>query len=546
MRSLARARIPTTKQLRALETAWIKECRANWGVVLMEMAGLNAARVAASMLDGERSCVAVICGSGNNGGDGLVVARQLQVHGCDVRICMVRGGKSAAADSESGVNMRIIKDVLALPIHYFDEDSLDVVQAACDAADLIVDALLGTGLDRELSGTYAEAVELINESGKPVLAIDIPSGINSDTGAVMGSAIDADVTVTFGYLKAGLLHYPGAAHAGAVNLVDIGLPDLNSLPEGLRELSEQAALPAVWLATHQHVLDWLPPRPADGHKGTFGRVLAVAGSASMTGSSMLACRSVLRSGAGYAVLATAQSVVQHLPPEEIVYHPLNETADGAIAETAAPQLLEQMKQANALLIGPGLGTAETTTRLVEKLLAANDKPCIVDADGLNAIARLGNFKPANADRLVFTPHPKELERLTGEPVAKIQSDRVAAAQHARQKFGCTIVLKGARTVVATADGAVYIIPTGNSGMATPGAGDVLSGIIAAFLAEGMRPSHAAVAGAYVHGAAGDKAAERVGEDGMVAHDIMDSVPLLLGQLRQGAYEARQIELEILS
>jgi NAD(P)H-hydrate epimerase len=538
------ARIPTTKQLRELEAAWIKECGANWGVVLMEAAGLGAAGIAASLLAGQDGCVAVICGSGNNGGDGLVIARQLHLRGFDVHVCMVRSDKAPDAGSANGVNKHIVKDLLGLPIHYFDEDSLDSVQAACDTAALIVDALLGTGLDRQLSGAYAEAVGIINDSEAPVLAVDVPSGINSDTGQVMGVAIEADVTVTFGYLKPGLLHYPGAQHAAAINLIDIGLPSLQSLPSPLAPIADRLAVPSVWLATRSQVLEWLPARPADGHKGTFGRVLAIAGSATMTGSCMLACRSVLRSGAGYAVLATARSVVEHLPPEEIVYHPLNDTAAGAIAETAVDQLTDQLKQADAVLIGPGLGGSDGTVKLVEKLLGLIDKPCLIDADGLNAIARSKTFKTQRPDQVILTPHPKELERLTGESVATIQSDRVGAAERARQKFGCTIVLKGARTVVAAANGTVHLIPTGNSGMATPGAGDVLSGVIAAFLAEGMPPSEAAIAGAYVHGAAGDEAADRLGQDGMVAHDIMESVPTILSRLRHGTYEPHQIELEI--
>lgn len=224
----------------------------------------------------------------------------------------------------------------------------------------------------------------------------------------------------------------------------------------------------------------------------------------------------------------------------------SETAHGGIAVAALPQLLEEIKEADAVLLGPGLGSEDDITQLVDKLLQSIEHPCLIDADGLNAISRLKNPVLKNPSQVVITPHPKELERLIGIDTAKIQADRIGAARMAVEKFGCNVVLKGAHTVVATADGGVYIVPTGNSGMATPGAGDVLSGIIAAFLAEGMPACHAAVAGAYVHGAAGDLAADNLGEDGMVAHDILNAIPSVLAEIRDGDFNGRQIEAEVLS
>lgn len=539
------ARIPTTAQLRALEAAWIKVCHKDWGMVLMEAAGLNAAQIALSLLEGTTSGVVVVCGRGNNGGDGLVVARHLQRHSVPVTVHMVRGDKQAQKEpeTESTINRRILEDCVGLPVRFFDEESLDQLEEAVTDNALIIDALLGTGLDRDVAGIYADAIDIINGSGNMVLSIDIPSGIHSDSGQVMGVAVEADVTATFGYLKAGLLHYPGAAHCGLLVLVDIGLPSINTPPPPLHKHIAELESPKWWLTTHAHVRDWLPPRPADGHKGTFGRVLAIAGSLGMTGSCLLAARSALRSGAGYAVLATSSSAVRTLPPEEIVYKALKETKAGAIDAAAIEELGDDLLAASAVLLGPGLGADQATVKLVEALLPKITCPCVIDADGLNAIAKLKGIKlPPN---FVLTPHPRELERLTGTPTPAIQADRIQAARAACDKFGCSIVLKGAHTVVATPDEGVWIVPTGNSGMATPGSGDVLSGIIAAFLALGMHPSYAAVAGAYVHGAAGDYAADAIGEDGMVASDIMDGVRHVLAEIRDGDYQGRTIESEVL-
>lgn len=541
-------RIPTTAQVRALESTWIKSCHPNWGAVLMEQAGAAAARVAHSLCPPGGSVV-VFCGRGNNGGDGLVVARHLMRFNVPVSVYMVDSGSPKEADpqSESAINKRILQS-LGAQIHHVSAETLDTAREAIFLSDLIVDALLGTGLDRKVEGIYAELVTLINDSGLPVLAIDIPSGINSDTGQVMGCAVEADATVTFGNLKAGLLHYPGAAHAGAISVVDIGLPSYSDLPPFMASKSAELNEPQWWLVHHNQVADWLPARPQDSHKGSFGRLLCIAGSAGMTGSSMLASHSALRSGLGLCVLATAKSIIRNLPAGEVIYHALPETADGTLALGAFEELQSQIELADAILLGPGLTTNSETVKLVQKLAASITKPCIVDADGLNAIAESfgdkgSGIKFSAPQNFVLTPHPKELSRLLGTSVAEIQADRIAAGQAAVKKFGCNVIVKGAHTVIATADGQSYIVTAGNAGMATAGAGDVLSGIIGALLAQHVPPSEAAVAGAYLHGAAGDLAAEKLGEDGMIAGDITQALPAVLSSMRAGTFEGTYIEHE---
>jgi NAD(P)H-hydrate epimerase len=528
------SRILSSSQLRELEASWIKRAHKSWGLVLMEVAGLNAAQIAASLYDGQGG-VTVFCGRGNNGGDGLVVARHLMRWQIPVSVFMVESGsKSAHPDSECAINKQIL-EASGLEVNHLSANDLEPARSAIARSGLVIDALLGTGLDRQVEGVYSEVINLINESSDTVLALDVPSGINSNSGQVMGVAVQASATVTFGHLKAGLLHYPGAEYAGAIELIDIGLP-----------AEEPPAGPRWWLATYQQVADWLVPRVSDAHKGTFGRLLCIAGSSSMTGAAMLSARTSLRAGTGITVLATAKSVIGSLPAEEIIYRPVDATEFGTISPAALSDLEHESELSTALLIGPGLSSNVETIRFVQDFLRNVKQPCIVDADALNAIAQDKQFSLTAGEEVVFTPHPKELSRLLGIGVGEIQADRMTAAEKARDKFSCNIVLKGAHTVVATVTGDSYIIPCGNSGMATAGSGDVLSGIIGAFLAQGMPAHNAAVAGAYVHAAAGDLAAFTYGEDGMVASNIMESVPMVLADLRAHEFTGTELEQMVLS
>jgi hydroxyethylthiazole kinase-like uncharacterized protein yjeF len=525
-------RIPSTAQLRALEASWIKSAHPNWGLVLMEVAGLAAAQVAASMYE-EPGGISIVCGRGNNGGDGFVIARHLLRWRLPVTVFLVEG--PPRVESEAHVSMKLLESV-GRQVQIISGSDLEPFKMQLFRSTLIVDAMLGTGLDRPVDGLLAEVIDMINFSHNPVLSVDIPSGINSDTGAVMGHAIEADATVTFGNLKSGLLQYPGAAHAGDVHLIDIGLPD----PKDEGGNSEWT------LTTYQHVDGWLPRRETDAHKGSMGRLLCVAGSSSMTGAAMMAARSALRTGVGISVLATPKSVIQSLPPEEIIYRSLSETEFGTIAPTALTELETEFEQASAILLGPGLTTNVETIRFVHDFVRSIKKPSIIDADALNAIAQDKQASFGNPSEMVFTPHPKELSRLLGVSVAEIQSDRIGAAERARDRFKCNIVLKGARTVVATVDGGTWIIPCGNPGMATAGSGDVLSGIIGSLLAQGVHAGHAAVAGAYLHAASGDYAADSYGEDGMVASNIMEALPMVLADIRSDEFTGTELEQMVLS
>jgi NAD(P)H-hydrate epimerase len=495
----------------------------------MEIAGRAAAHAAFEMWAEEPGHVAVMCGSGNNGGDGLVVARFLRLWGAPVSVYVVTadGGDVKMKTEESTAN-KTIAESLGIEISPLPEDlTLSLMNST-----LIIDALLGTGLDRQVEGQYRVAIEAINRSGVPVLAVDLPSGINSDTGHTMGVSVRADRTITFGYLKPGLLQHPGASLAGEISVIDIGLPDIDA-PD------------VVNLTTGDFVRGALPPRPENSNKGTFGSVLTIAGSACYFGAAILSSETALRTGAGLSTLAAPKTLVPHLPAKEVIYKLLPETDEISISSEAVKVLKPEIPKVSAVILGPGLSQNDDTVKFVQQILpviAESGKGCIVDADGLNSISQDTSEFPKSAGNFVLTPHPKELSRLMQKSVEDIQKDRIASVKEAADKFGCAVVLKGSRTVVASEDGTVFINPTGNSGMATAGAGDVLSGIIGGLLAQGMKPFEAAVAGVYIHGVAGDIAAAELGETGIIAGDIAQAVPLAINEIERGEVSALEMQL----
>lgn len=532
-------RVPTTAQLRGHEAAWIEMCHGDWGLVLMEIAGRQLAEQAVSMWRDGQGDVVVVCGTGNNGGDGMVVARYLKIWGVPVSVFALERKAQAGDQSrnESAINLAVVEKV-GLEIQTISESDLPELQRALDGASLVVDALLGTGLDRKVTGTAADVIDLINRSGKAVLSADLPSGINSDTGQVMGIAVRADATVTMGYLKAGLLHYPGAALCGKVSLVDIGLPGF----ERFRVPADDR--PGWWLSTAEWVRSRLPNRAPDAHKGDAGHLLTIAGSAGMSGASLLAAMSALKAGAGLSILATPKSLVGRLPAQEVIYRGIAETPEGSISLDAVKDVTAMLDGFTAAILGPGLSLHPETVKFVQACLDVIDCPCVIDADALNAIARDPGVFPANASSFIITPHPKELSRLIGLSVPEIQADRAAAATTAAKRFGCTVILKGARTVIAGPEENLHINPSGNAGMATAGSGDVLSGIVGGLLAQGLAPFDAAAAGVYIHGAAGDLAAREIGPVGIVAGDVMGFVPTVLGQLDSGELCGSEFEMEL--
>ena len=530
-------RIPTTAQIRRLESDWIAKCDPNWGQVLMEVAGRGAAEAAFEVWEernetlsgSQKGSVAIFCGRGNNGGDGFVVARYLHLWGVPVHVWVVGNtkGRGAQADLamttvESSTNRDILKK-LGVEVRSFASDLSSNFFDTADGKQLsssvtvVIDALLGTGIDRDVDAVFMHAIEMINGSDATVISVDLPSGIHSDTGQVMGAAVQAHATITFGNVKPGLLNYPGADFAGELRVIDIGLP------EAAHEK------PYVHLTSVELVRDLLPQRPANSHKGSFGYLLTIAGSLGMSGATMLATESSLKVGTGLCVLATPSSLVPHLPPKEVIYRPIAETDEVTIAPKALWELEKDLDKATAVVLGPGLSTNEETVSFVQKFMSkvmdrSTEVPCLIDADGLNCISENTKVFPEDARHIVITPHPKELARLLDESTSDIQKDRIGSATKAAVEFGCIVVLKGAHTVIADPDGNVYINPTGNPGMSTAGVGDVLSGIIGGLLAQGVEPFDAAVAGVYLHGRAGDLASHSLGEASVTAGNLVECIP----------------------
>ena len=510
----------TSEQMRGLDRAAIEEYGLP-GVVLMENAGRAVAQEAERMLGEEAlfARVVVVCGRGNNGGDGFVAARHLSEQAIDVDIYLLAAIEELTGDAATNC---LIAQQMGLPI--FPNPTDEQLAAALAEADLVIDAILGTGVAGEVHGPARVAIEAINQSSQLVLAVDIPSGLSADTGAVLGEAVVADTTVTFGLPKVGHYCYPGRSYCGRVEVADISLPlALLSDPALTTNLTE--ALDA-WLR--------LPGRRPDMHKGEAGRLLIVAGSVGMTGAAALAGMAAARAGAGLVTLAVPASLndILEVKCTEVMTLPLPETDRRSLAPEAAGPILDFAGRCDAVALGPGLSQAPATVELVRSLISQIAVPLVVDADGLNACAGAAELLASRPAPTVCTPHPGELARLIPQTVPAIQADRIEAARQAARELGCVVVLKGAGTVTATPEGTAWVNPTGNAGMATGGVGDVLTGVIGALLAGGATAEDAAVSAVFYHGLAGDLAAADLGQRGLIASDLLDRLPAALASGEQ--------------
>jgi NAD(P)H-hydrate epimerase len=456
-------------------------------------------------------------GPGNNGGDGLVAARHLHDLGGQVVVVLL------APRGEDDANLRQVveRDVPVRP----DGSALDEALAGADA---VVDAVLGTGRARPLEGVIADALDRVSEArakpgGPRVIAVDLPTGVDCDTGAADPHALRADATIALGCSKVGLHTLPGADYAGRVDVIDIGLPGeaVEALPVEL--------LNARW------VRERLPSRPAGANKGTFGRVLVVAGSKLYVGAARLAALGALRSGAGLVTLACPASVQPLVAAgmHEVTYLPLVDQG-GFVAPEAAIEVMRAVESYDVLLIGPGLGQGAAQESFVRQVLfdlPAEGSKVVIDADGLNALARLPRWWERVVAPCVLTPHPGEHSRLTGRDTESVQHDRLASAREAASMWGQTVVVKGAYTVVGAADGRAGVNPYANPALASAGTGDVLAGAIAGLLAQGVGPFEAACCGTYLHAAAAEGLRPELGDAGLLAGDLLAELPRTLRELR---------------
>jgi ADP-dependent NAD(P)H-hydrate dehydratase / NAD(P)H-hydrate epimerase len=508
----------TADEMRRLDRRAITELGVP-GATLMENAGRGAADAIRAfdpgLTDSERPVV-IVAGKGGNAGDGFVVARALKAHGIGVSVLLTTRADEISGDT--AVKLAAMRAAGIEPAVVEDEDrGAGALAGAC----LIVDALLGTGTRGAPEGLTARLIDRINASDRPVVALDIPSGLPADGGSPPGPAVRAALTATFAGLKRGLVMGPGVELAGRVEVVPIGIP-----------AAEVARDVTTFLLEPSDIARLFPPRPQDAHKGLYGRLLIVAGGVGKTGAAALAARAAMRSGGGLVTVATPasqQPIVACLVLEPMT-EPLPETSGRTVSLAALDTIVELAKGRDAVAVGPGLGLIDDTPALVRALARDLDRPLVIDADGLTALAgHVDVLRAARAPRCL-TPHPGEMARLLGTNTDDVQRDRIAAARGLATATRIHVVLKGAATVIAAPDGRAVINPTGNPGMASGGTGDVLTGILGAFLARGLAPADACAAAVYLHGSAGDIAAARVGQESLIASDIIDALPQAFGAL----------------
>jgi hydroxyethylthiazole kinase-like uncharacterized protein yjeF len=485
------------------------------GLVLMENAGRGATRFLLEQFpDLANLKVGVIAGRGNNGGDGFVMARCLKQKGIQVRVYLLAATQQVRGDAAA--NLNFLKPMGIPLVEIPDEDSFARKKSEMSGLDVWVDAILGTGLKSDVTGYFKTIIEFINDLKKPVLAVDIPSGLNADSGQPCGVCIRARATATFAFAKTGHMVHPGTDYTGTLKIVDIGIP-----PHIVA-----AVEPRQFLVTPELVRSYLPPRSADAHKGSSGHLLVVAGSTGKTGAAAMTCMSALRVGAGLVTLGVAESLnpVLEVQMLEAMTAPLPESRTGVLGESAFDAIEKLIPGKKCLALGPGLGQAPETGELVRHIIQASKIPVVVDADGLNNLAgRIEILQKAKAP-VILTPHPGEMARLINSDTRRIQQDRLTCAREFATQFKVHLVLKGARTVIAHPDGRVFINPTGNPGMAAGGMGDVLTGMIAGLVCQGASPGAAAQAAVYLHGAAADSLVETVGPYGYLAGEVMQAVP----------------------
>jgi hydroxyethylthiazole kinase-like uncharacterized protein yjeF len=522
-------KLVTAAQMRELDRRAIQELGLP-SLVLMENAGRTTYEILRRQFPEPAGEVAVLAGRGNNGGDGYVVARYLAQDGLPVVVFLL--GLPEQVKGDARVNLEILGRLGVEVVEVETEADLNPVLHRLARAGLIVDALLGTGLDKPVAGLMAALIAKVSHLKAPVLAVDIPTGLSADTGEVLGVALKAQVTVTFGWPKLGQVLPPGRDYVGRLYQVNISIPP------------ELAAQTPTELAEAREMRGLLPARPPYSHKGTFGHLLVLAGSAGKTGAAALASEGALRAGAGLVTLGIAQSLndILEVKITEAMTLPLPEAAGArALGRAALSPVRKFLSDRDALALGPGLGTHPETQELVRRLVGSLPHPMVVDADGVNALAADLTALPAPGLR-ILTPHPGEMARLVDASVPEVQADRLGLAWETARRLGVVLVLKGAQTLVAAPDGRLSLNVTGNPALASGGTGDVLTGLIGGYLAQGLAPYDAARLGVYLHGLAADFWAARYGPRGLTAGDLLDVFPEVVAEFLEGEIPLAEEEI----
>ena len=523
-------KLVTSSQMRNIDKKTIEGVNIP-GLELMEKAGRGTALVAKEMLgDPQNKVVIIFCGRGNNGGDGFVVGRYLSQWGARVEFFLTAKKDEVKGDAKVNLEKAVDLDLPIVAISKKEEIPTRI------KADLIVDGLFGTGFVGEIKGYMKDLIERINSSGIPVLSVDIPSGLHADTGEFTGPCVKANRTVTMALPKIGHFFFPGKEMSGKVSVVNIGVPQ-NVVREENINLN---------LITEEEVKEMIPKRSGDVYKGTCGRVILIAGSTGMTGAASLASLSSLRVGAGMAILGIPKTLnpILEIKLTEVMTKPLPDVRKkGALALRGMGEIRELLKWGDCCVIGPGLGQHFETQELVRRLVSKLKMPAVIDADGLNALAKDPSTLKECKAPLILTPHIGELSRLNGVPSSEIAKDRIKYASDFAKECNCVLVFKGAPTIISEPSGQTYVNPTGNAGMATAGSGDVLTGIIVGLLAQMLMLNkdqdikkiilYSALAGVFIHGLTGDLAKQEKGEMGMIAGDMMEKIPEALLKIVNG-------------
>ncbi len=507
-------KICNVNEMRTMDANAIKK----FGIIdeiLMENAGLAAYSVISGHSIVKKHTYAIFCGGGNNGGDGFVVARKIISGGGKPVILVLTNPEKYKGAAKT--NFDIIKK---LPVDLYIKPSSDQAREVIDKSNVIIDAIFGTGLSRNVEGSYKKIIEIINQGKKPVFSLDIPSGINGDNGEIMGIAIKADHTITFGLPKLGNILYPGYDVGGKLWVTHISFPpSLYESDDILISINQPSAL---------------PPRNPDGHKGSFGNVLFVAGASSYLGAPYFAAMSFLKSGGGYSRLAAPKSITPFIASKgsEIVFIPMEETESGSISLKNTANILAIAENSDMVVVGPGLSLDKETGELIKKLVSKIDIPLLLDGDGITAISDDPDILKNRKAPTILTPHFGEMARIAKKSVNEIKSDRIGILRTLCRSLNAVIVLKGAHSLIGYPDGHIFINMTGNSAMGTAGSGDVLAGTIAAMYGLCQDISKAVATGVFIHGLSGDLAARKKGEDGVTASDIMEFLPFAMKIIRK--------------
>ena len=502
-------RVLNTRQMRDADRRTIEEIGIP-SIVLMENAGRQAvAAMEAAYDDLATSQVGVLCGRGNNGGDGFVVARTLIQRGVDVGVFLL--GSVSEITGDARINLEVLGRIGVTVVEIASAQEWELHFTEISECDLVVDAILGTGFRGQLSGLLETVVADVNALGVPIVSIDLPTGVSADTHVVEGAAIEASMTVTLGAPKIPLVFPPADSHGGDLVIADIGIP---------YPVFEELEGEYLELLTRERMREIVPARVADSHKGDFGRVLVVAGSNGRTGAAHLSAIGALRSGAGLVTIATPRScvpIIAAMAPEYMT-EGLDETASGTIDYGAIDRVLDL--KADVIAVGPGLGQAPSTSAFVHALVERAGVPLVLDADALNAfVGEPERLMGRDGVDVIITPHPGEMARLLNTSIEKVQSDRLKHAREFAAAHKVHVVLKGHRTVIAGPDGRTFVNLTGNAGMATGGTGDLLTGMLAAWFAQLLDAEAACKLAVYLHGTAGDLAEADEGEVALIATDM---------------------------